>query len=134
MSRARRGRRHLRTVRLRQEHLHQNAERPRNDRRRRDHDRRLSARAWRHQREGAAPFSRHGIQHFELFPHLTALGNVMLAQTKVLKRPKPLPKRRRVRCSLASGSATTSSSTPRSFPAASSSALQSRGRWRSIPR
>jgi ABC-type polar amino acid transport system ATPase subunit len=28
------------------------------------------------------------FQHFELFPHLTALGNVMLAQTKVLKRPK----------------------------------------------
>jgi ABC-type polar amino acid transport system ATPase subunit len=28
------------------------------------------------------------FQHFELFPHLTALGNVMLAQVKVLRRPK----------------------------------------------
>jgi glutamate/aspartate transport system ATP-binding protein len=28
------------------------------------------------------------FQHFELFPHLTALGNVMLAQRKVLGRPK----------------------------------------------
>jgi glutamate/aspartate transport system ATP-binding protein len=28
------------------------------------------------------------FQHFELFPHLTALSNVMLAQLKVLRRPK----------------------------------------------
>jgi ABC-type polar amino acid transport system ATPase subunit len=28
------------------------------------------------------------FQHFELFPHLSALGNVMLAQVKVLRRPK----------------------------------------------
>jgi glutamate/aspartate transport system ATP-binding protein len=28
------------------------------------------------------------FQHFELFPHLTALGNVVLAQVKVLRRPK----------------------------------------------
>lgn len=28
------------------------------------------------------------FQHFNLFPHLTALKNVMLAQRKVLKRPK----------------------------------------------
>jgi ABC-type polar amino acid transport system ATPase subunit len=30
------------------------------------------------------------FQHFELFPHLTVLGNVMLAQTKVLRRPKAI--------------------------------------------
>jgi glutamate/aspartate transport system ATP-binding protein len=30
------------------------------------------------------------FQHFELFPHLTALGNVMLAQVKVLRRPKDI--------------------------------------------
>jgi ABC-type polar amino acid transport system ATPase subunit len=28
------------------------------------------------------------FQHFELFPHLTALGNVMLAQVKVLRRQR----------------------------------------------
>jgi len=30
------------------------------------------------------------FQHFELFPHLTALGNVMLAQVKVLRRPRDI--------------------------------------------
>ena len=29
------------------------------------------------------------FQHFELFPHLNVLGNVVLAQVKVLRRPKP---------------------------------------------
>jgi L-cystine transport system ATP-binding protein len=34
------------------------------------------------------------FQHFELFPHLTALSNVMLAQVKVLGRPKRVAKER----------------------------------------
>jgi glutamate/aspartate transport system ATP-binding protein len=34
------------------------------------------------------------FQHFELFPHLTALGNVTLAQTKVLKRPRAAAERK----------------------------------------
>ena len=36
------------------------------------------------------------FQSFELFPHLTVLSNVTIAQTKVLKRSKVLPKRKRV--------------------------------------
>ncbi|MDK4717290.1 amino acid ABC transporter ATP-binding protein [Rhizobium sp. CNPSo 4039] len=30
------------------------------------------------------------FQHFELFPHLSVLANVMIAQTKVLRRPKAM--------------------------------------------
>ena len=41
-------------------------------------------------RETAATRSRIGMvfQHFHLFPHLTALGNIMEAPVRVLKRPK----------------------------------------------
>ncbi|MDY0241030.1 MAG: amino acid ABC transporter ATP-binding protein [Rhodospirillaceae bacterium] len=34
------------------------------------------------------------FQHFELFPHLSVLGNVMLAQTKVLRRPRPVAEKK----------------------------------------
>jgi glutamate/aspartate transport system ATP-binding protein len=36
------------------------------------------------------------FQHFELFPHLTVLGNVMLAQVKVLRRPWPVAEEKAV--------------------------------------
>ena len=43
------------------------------------------------------------FQHFELFPHLTVSGNLLLAQIKVLGRGKDEARRTPCGCSTASG-------------------------------
>ena len=71
------------------------------------------------------------FQRFNLFPHMTALENVIEAPVHVKKVPKSgggSPRRRS--CSSASGSPTSSTRTRRSSPAASSSASRSRARSR----
>ena len=98
------------------------------------------------------------FQAFNLFPHMTVLRNVTLALRDVLKLPRaeaearalellarfgleerrcgnlagtPMP--RRPRCSSASDSLTSATSTPTGSPAASSSASRSSGHWRCGP-
>ena len=71
------------------------------------------------------------FQQFNLFPHLTAKGNVMLAQQRVLKRSKAeADAHRRRAAGRRSGWATRSTTSRRNSPAASSSASPSRARWR----
>ena len=69
------------------------------------------------------------FQRFNLFPHLTALGNVMIGLTEVRGRAGRRPPRSRRRCSGGSASASAPASTRPSCRAASSSAWPSRGRW-----
>ena len=71
------------------------------------------------------------FQRFNLFPHMTALGNVIEAPLRVKKQPREEARARGARrCSSASASATSSTPTRRSCPAASSSASRSPARWR----
>ena len=71
------------------------------------------------------------FQRFNLFPHMTALGNVIEAPIRVKGRPQARRSRGRpASCSSASASRTRSTSTPPASPAASSSASRSRARWR----
>ena len=73
------------------------------------------------------------FQRFNLFPHMTALENVIEAPMLV----KDVSRRRRSSaarsCSTGSGSATARRAIPRSCPAASSSGWRSPGRWRWTP-
>ena len=75
------------------------------------------------------------FQQFNLFPHLTVLENCMLAPmqgARVVQTPRP----KRWRCSYLTGCAFRNrrANTRPSFPAASSSASPSRGRYASIPK
>ncbi len=71
------------------------------------------------------------FQSFNLFPHLTAKGNVMLAQRKVLKRSKDEAERiARRPADRRSALPIVSTTSRRSFPADSSSASRSPERWR----
>ena len=77
------------------------------------------------------------FQSFELFPHLTVLSNVTIAQTKVLRRPKAAAEE--VASSRPLGCVGLSAHITRSIRrninrAASNSASRSRVRWRSIPK
>ena len=75
------------------------------------------------------------FQHFNLFPHMTALENVTCAPIRVKRTPREqAPPACAASCSSASGSRTSSTATPRSSPAASSSAWRSRARWRWSPK
>ncbi len=70
------------------------------------------------------------FQRFNLFPHMTALQNVieapvLLRQARARRRPGSGPRS----CSTGSGWATSSAATPVSSPAASSSGWRSPGRW-----
>ena len=74
------------------------------------------------------------FQQFNLFPHLTVLQNVTIAQRRVLKRRKrEAEDGRRGRTWSRSASATRPTPTPPSSPAASSSGWPSPGRWRWTP-
>ena len=68
------------------------------------------------------------FQHFELFPHLSILENLTLAQIKVLKRNKDAAREKGSSCWIASACRRTPINSPASFPAASSSAWPSRAR------
>jgi len=68
------------------------------------------------------------FQHFELFPHLTIMENLTLAQVKVLGRTRDQAVDRGCSCWTASDCAIRPTSTPGSCRAASSSASRSRGR------
>ena len=70
------------------------------------------------------------FQSFNLFPHMTAIKNVMVAPIKV-HVPKSMRRTRRSRCSRESVSPRSRTRTRRSSPAASSSASRWRGpsRW-----
>ena len=75
------------------------------------------------------------FQSFELFPHLTVLSNVTIAQVKVLKRSEG-----RCRGKSANAARACRALQPhrpnirRNCPAASNSAWRSPARWRSIPK
>ena len=75
------------------------------------------------------------FQRFNLFPHMTALENVMEAPVRVragaARRP---PGSGPPRCSSGSGSATRWTTTRASSPAASSSGWRSPGRWPCSPK
>ena len=70
------------------------------------------------------------FQRFNLFPHMTALDNVIEAPIRVKGRASATRSRRAGRCSNASGLRTRSTSTRPGSPAVSSSGSRSRGRWR----
>ena len=70
------------------------------------------------------------FQHFELFPHLTVMRNLELAQIKVLGRSAGESAERACACSIASACASTRRNIPGSSPAASSNGSRSRARWR----
>ena len=89
-----------------------------------------------HPRKIAVQRARVGMvfQRFNLFPHMTALGNVMEAPVQVLGKGKARGARARRRaCSPASAWPTGSTTTRPSSPAASSSAWPSPGRSRWTP-
>ncbi len=69
------------------------------------------------------------FQRFNLFPHMTALGNVIEAPIRVRGTPEKEASRSAARCSSGSGSGTRPTPIRRSCPAASSSAWRSPGRW-----
>ena len=76
------------------------------------------------------------FQQYNLFPHKTALENVMMAPVHVLKEDKDEVRAAR-RCAAARRSGFRrqgAMSIPASSPAASSSAWRSRARWRCGPR
>lgn len=70
------------------------------------------------------------FQNFNLFPHLTAKENVMLAPVKVLKKSKKEAEKEALKQLDAVGLADALTSSRRSFPADSSSVSQSRAPWR----
>lgn len=61
------------------------------------------------------------FQNFNLFPHMTALENVMLAPRRVLKKSPPSAANWRSKCWLKSGLAIGWISIPPAFPAVNSS-------------
>ena len=69
------------------------------------------------------------FQDFQLFPHLTALQNVMEAPRAVLKMTKSDAQDRAVRLLARVGLETAPAPIPPSFPAGRSSAWRSPGRW-----
>ena len=73
------------------------------------------------------------FQRFNLFPHCTALENVIEAPIRVKGVKKAEAAARRKDCSTGSACRTRPTPTRRSSPAASSSAWRSRGRWRWTP-
>ncbi|MEZ5299194.1 MAG: ATP-binding cassette domain-containing protein [Verrucomicrobiales bacterium] len=74
------------------------------------------------------------FQSFNLFPHLLATENIALPLEKVHGWARRMPPRGRRSCSPDSGWRTTAGRSPRSSPAASSSASPSPARWRIRPR
>ncbi len=74
------------------------------------------------------------FQNFELFPHLTVLGNVTIAQSKVLKRPKAEAEEKARSLLARVGLSAHCRNIQRNCPADSSSASRSPARWRSIPK
>ncbi len=70
------------------------------------------------------------FQSFNLFPHMTALENVMLAPRRVLKKARPSAGRWRRRCWRRSGWASVSTTILPASPAVSSSAWRSPVHWR----
>ena len=70
------------------------------------------------------------FQHFNLFPHMTAIENVTCAPIRVKGEARDQARTRAPSCSSGWGWATSSTPTPRSSPAGSSSASRSRARWR----
>ncbi len=70
------------------------------------------------------------FQNFNLFPHMTALENVMLAPRRVLKKSPPSAANWRSKCWLKSGLAIGWISIPPAFPAVNSSGSLSPARWR----
>jgi len=75
------------------------------------------------------------FQHFELFPHLTVMRNLELAQIKVLGRDEKESKQTACACSSAWGSSPMQTNFRASSPAASSSASRSPARspWTRSP-
>ena len=71
------------------------------------------------------------FQQFNLWPHMTVLGNVIEALIRVKRMPRKEADRGRAEC-LAKRAicSTRQAPIPRDCPAASSSASRSRGRWR----
>src|ERR1700753_2718477 len=88
------------------------------------------------------------FQHFELYPHMTALENIVLAQVHALKRTRKEAQARACRLldrvgpaskadaraapSIGGGLRRRRTRGPQISPAASSSASPSHARWRSI--
>ena len=70
------------------------------------------------------------FQSFNLYPHMTALGNVTLALRKVLKKPREEADEMAAARLPRSASPTRRQAIRPSFPVASSSASPSPGRWR----
>ncbi len=73
------------------------------------------------------------FQHFNLFPHKTALGNVIEAPMQVKGESKAIVLERARSCSTGWGSETSAMPTRASCPAVSSSGSRSPGRWRCSP-
>ena len=74
------------------------------------------------------------FQRFNLFPHMTALQNIMEGPCLVKGEKKDAGARARARAARAGGAARTSPTPTRpSSPAASSSGWRSPGRWRWTP-
>jgi ABC-type arginine transport system ATPase subunit len=82
-------------------------------------------------RELAAFRARTGMvfQHFNLFPHMTALENVMEGMVTVLRTPKAKPARKRWNCCRRWAWQTAPTCIRKSSPAARSSASPSPARW-----
>ncbi len=74
------------------------------------------------------------FQSFNLFPHRTALENVMEGPVYVLGLSRDRPRNGRAGCSTGSGCRTGCTRCPGSSPAASSSGSRSPGPWRWSPR
>ena len=70
------------------------------------------------------------FQQFNLFPHLTTLQNITLAQRVVRKQSLPRRRRIRVNCWNTSASRRKRTRPPGSFPAGSSSVWPSPTPWR----
>ena len=70
------------------------------------------------------------FQSFNLFPHLTALGNVIEAPVHVLREPAAKARRGRLTLFGKVGLPEKADAYPHQLTAASSSAWPSRGRWR----
>ena len=73
------------------------------------------------------------FQRFNLFPHVTALGNITMAVIHVKKTPKSKPPRAQRNCSTWSDCRTRRTPIPRRCPAANCSGWRSHGPWQWIP-
>jgi polar amino acid transport system ATP-binding protein len=74
------------------------------------------------------------FQHFNLFPHMTVLENLCLAQKVVRKRGKKEREAKAMALLEKVGIAQKANEFPHGCPAASSSAWRLPGRWRWTPR